>query len=459
MTPDNRNNEPLDAILRRSMRAQPGTATPECADAESLAAYSERSLAAPERERLEVHFADCMRCQLMLADIARADDSARDAKAASEVPWYRKWRIAIPALTAVAAVLVFIAIRRPANEELQRDQLVAMAKQEAPRMEVAERAQAPAPVPKAQVAASAAQVATLASRPAASVPSELAMNEARPEVTSKRPALRMHHAARAPAPAVAPAAPAAAPAPPPVDAGRVVAIAPAAPVVEPGSAAVGQPTTSESSELATNQPQPLPQRAESMGLASREVSSAAAAPGAGAISAPQAGSAGAGAAIGGAVGAGSGAIVGAAVGHPEGAAAIGASAGGIIGAAPAGTGFAAAWPIQGQISPPDHFVTWIVGKSGTVQRRDANGAIHWQHSGVTTDLIAGAAPSSTVCWIVGRSGTIIRTTDGEHWELITAPSADNLTGVSARSARDATITTAGGQSFATSDGGASWHQQ
>jgi photosystem II stability/assembly factor-like uncharacterized protein len=126
-------------------------------------------------------------------------------------------------------------------------------------------------------------------------------------------------------------------------------------------------------------------------------------------------------------------------------------------AAPAGTGFAAAWPIQEQVSPPDHFVTWIVGKSGTVQRRDANGAIHSQHSGVTTDLIAGSAPSATVCWIVGRSGTIIRTTDGEHWELITAPSADNLVRVSATSARDATITTASGQSFATSDGGASWH--
>ena len=80
MTPDNRNNDPLDAILRRAMRERPGPATPECADAESLAAYSDRSLAAAERERLETHFADCMRCQLMLADIARAEESARVAK-------------------------------------------------------------------------------------------------------------------------------------------------------------------------------------------------------------------------------------------------------------------------------------------------------------------------------------------------------------------------------------------
>ena len=55
MTPVDKNNEPLDAILRRAMRAQPGPATPECADAESLAAYSDRSMAAAERERLETH--------------------------------------------------------------------------------------------------------------------------------------------------------------------------------------------------------------------------------------------------------------------------------------------------------------------------------------------------------------------------------------------------------------------
>ena len=106
---------------------------------------------------------------------------------------------------------------------------------------------------------------------------------------------------------------------------------------------------------------------------------------------------------------------------------------------------------------PDRSVTWIIGQNGMVRRRDATATMHIQHSGVSTDLVAGSAPSATVCWIVGRSGTIIRTTDGEHWELITAPSTDNLTGVSASSAKDATITTAGGQSFATSDGGASWH--
>jgi len=463
------------------MRARPGPATPECADAESMAAYSDRSLAATERERLETHFADCMRCQVMLADIARAEESARVASAASEVPWYRRWRIAIPALTAVAAVLVFIAIRRPANEERQRDQLVAMAKNEAPRMEVAEQAQAPAPAPSAQVAAPAAQVATLASRSAASAPSELAMNEARPEVSAKRQAFRMHHAASAPA--VVPAAPAAAPTPPRLDAGRVVAIAPAAPVIESSSAAVGRPTASVSSDLATNQPQPAPQRAESTGYAARELSSEAAAPGIGAmVAAPErAAPAIAGAAVGqgetavggAALGAGAGAIAGTA--SRRGASAVGAAPGGgaPIPWSPQPIGAVANRPEEKlppgmkpgfgtirAIWPRDKSVTWIVDKSGAIQKFYANGAMRWQYSGVTTDLITGWAPSATVCWVVGLSGTIIRTTDGgDHWELITAPTKDNLRMVVASSAKDATITTEREQRFVTSDGGVTWRRQ
>jgi photosystem II stability/assembly factor-like uncharacterized protein len=94
-----------------------------------------------------------------------------------------------------------------------------------------------------------------------------------------------------------------------------------------------------------------------------------------------------------------------------------------------------------------------------IRHRDANGGIEMQRSGVSTDLIAGAAPSATVCWIVGRSGTIIRTTDGRHWTPVTSPTADNLTVVAASSANDATIATTTGQKFATADGGATWHQQ
>lgn len=111
------------------------------------------------------------------------------------------------------------------------------------------------------------------------------------------------------------------------------------------------------------------------------------------------------------------------------------------------------------ISSPDRSTIWIVGKNGTIVLRDARGNTRTQRSGVTTDLNAGAALSAQVCWVVGRSGTIVRTVDGEHWELVPSPTRDNLVGVAAQSADDAIVRAAGGQNFATSDGGASWHPQ
>ena len=160
------------------MRQRPGPATPECANAESLAAYSDKSLAASERERLETHFADCMRCQVLLADIARAE--GRDPKSASEIPWYRRWSVAIPALAAVAAVAVFVSIRRPANDESQREQPVTIAKNEAPVTAV------DAAKPLAPAAPAAAPVPRPAAPPASN---ELAMTDTSREMAPRAQAM------------------------------------------------------------------------------------------------------------------------------------------------------------------------------------------------------------------------------------------------------------------------------
>ena len=111
------------------------------------------------------------------------------------------------------------------------------------------------------------------------------------------------------------------------------------------------------------------------------------------------------------------------------------------------------------ISAADRSVTWIVGRNGAIRRLDANGRTHPQQSGVSIDLVAGAAPSSSVCWVVGSGGTILRTTDGEHWAAVASPTMENLVAVSSGSAADATVTTSSSKSFATSDGGATWHRQ
>jgi hypothetical protein len=361
VTPVDKNNEPLDTILRRAMRAEPGPATPECADATALAAYSDRSLAAAERERLETHFADCMRCQLVLADIARADESARDARATSDVPWYRRWSIAIPALGAVAAVLVLIAIRRPVNEEPRSNEVVAMAKREAPATELA--SPAPPAAPEMPEPASAPAPAAPAPPPAPPASNEIAMNEAKAPAAAASRAEAMNGTA------------------------PHRTLRSAAPLAVPGA------MFAQSAEPAAS--------AGAQRFAGAEVG--------GALMEP----------------------------HAESRAAM-----------------------LAVISPPDRSVIWSVGKNGMIWRLDpSDGRRHLQQSGVSTDLVAGAAPSSSVCWVVGRGGTILRTTDGERWAPVASPTTEDLVTVSSGSAKDATVMTSSSKSFVTSDGGASWHQQ
>jgi photosystem II stability/assembly factor-like uncharacterized protein len=71
-------------------------------------------------------------------------------------------------------------------------------------------------------------------------------------------------------------------------------------------------------------------------------------------------------------------------------------------------------------------------------------------------LTAGAAPSSNVCWLVGRSGAILLTTDGRAWRRITFIETADLTAVTSPDARTATVTTADGRQFGTTDGGRTW---
>jgi hypothetical protein len=110
-----------------------------------------------------------------------------------------------------------------------------------------------------------------------------------------------------------------------------------------------------------------------------------------------------------------------------------------------------------EIASPDPSIRWRLGAAGSVQY-SSNGGSAWEalSSGVTADLIAGAAPSSTVCWVVGRAGTVLLTTDGRRWQRVAFPEAVDLTAVQASDARSATVTTADGRTLRTTDGGATW---
>jgi photosystem II stability/assembly factor-like uncharacterized protein len=74
-------------------------------------------------------------------------------------------------------------------------------------------------------------------------------------------------------------------------------------------------------------------------------------------------------------------------------------------------------------------------------------------------LSAGAAPAPTVCWIVGKAGTVLLTVDGRTWQSVAFPETADLVSITAPSADAATVTTADGRTFATTDRGRSWSRR
>jgi photosystem II stability/assembly factor-like uncharacterized protein len=109
------------------------------------------------------------------------------------------------------------------------------------------------------------------------------------------------------------------------------------------------------------------------------------------------------------------------------------------------------------MSSPDGSVQWQFGNGGAILRSTDSHPPLATPSGVTTDLLAGAAPSNDVCWMVGKSGTIVRTLDsGAHWQIITPPAHENFAAVAATDSNNATVVAANGQRFTTHDGGVTW---
>jgi Photosynthesis system II assembly factor YCF48 len=111
------------------------------------------------------------------------------------------------------------------------------------------------------------------------------------------------------------------------------------------------------------------------------------------------------------------------------------------------------------ISAPGGLASWRVGPAGIIEfSSDAGKTWTVQPGGVIADLLAGSAPSDQVCWIVGRSGTIVRTTNGgAHWQRLRLPTQDDLRSVSAADAQHATVSSTNG-TYQTTDGGATWNK-
>ena len=104
-------HEPHDAnferALTRGLKGQPGPDS-ACPDAETLAAFSDQSLAPDERRFWEAHCAACMRCQARLAALAQTsaveDDLAQEGPS-TRFGWLTDWRWLAPMATAAVIML------------------------------------------------------------------------------------------------------------------------------------------------------------------------------------------------------------------------------------------------------------------------------------------------------------------------------------------------------------------
>ncbi len=97
---------------------------------------------------------------------------------------------------------------------------------------------------------------------------------------------------------------------------------------------------------------------------------------------------------------------------------------------------------------------------GAVQRSaDAGSTWRTEPTGATERLTAGASPSPSVCWLVGSAGTVLLSTDGRSWRRIAFPEIVDLRSVAATDQETATVTTADGRAFVTTDGGQTWSRK
>ena len=73
-----------------------------------------------------------------------------------------------------------------------------------------------------------------------------------------------------------------------------------------------------------------------------------------------------------------------------------------------------------------------------------------------SELTAGSSPATGICWVVGRGGAVWRSVDGRTWQRVTFPEITDLSAVMATDARSASVSSADGRTFRTSDGGLTW---
>jgi hypothetical protein len=106
----------------------------------------------------------------------------------------------------------------------------------------------------------------------------------------------------------------------------------------------------------------------------------------------------------------------------------------------------------------DPKVLWQIPEQGLLKSED--GGATWRPVDLpvaNARVIGTAAASAQVCWVVGRDSLILLTADGTHWHTVAPPVQSDFAQVFAQNASSATVTTADGLRFQTSDAGKHWH--
>ena len=108
------------------------------------------------------------------------------------------------------------------------------------------------------------------------------------------------------------------------------------------------------------------------------------------------------------------------------------------------------------IVSPDPNVRWRI--AGSSVQRSTNRGASWEvtSTGLATELTAGSAPSVSVCWVVGRGGVVLLSIDGVSWQRVPFPEATDFSAIRARDARSASVSTADGRMFSTTNAGITW---
>ena len=101
-------DQSIERLLRRSGPTHEPTSG-ECPDVEALAALADDSLSAVERETVELHLADCERCQATTAAMVRIGETE---KGVLPTAFSRRgvFTWLVPATAAAAAVAIWVAV-------------------------------------------------------------------------------------------------------------------------------------------------------------------------------------------------------------------------------------------------------------------------------------------------------------------------------------------------------------